>query len=39
MMKKIVRRKDGLHLDRRTFLKGAALGLAGSALPPSTADA
>ena len=38
-MRKIERKKDGIHLDRRTFLKGAALGLAGTALPLNTADA
>ena len=32
-MQNIVKKKDGIHLDRRTFLKGAALGLAGIALP------
>lgn len=36
-----MRRKDKreLSLDRRTFLKGAALGLAGTALPLNRADA
>ena len=38
-MRKIVKNKDGIHLDRRSFLKGAALGLAGTALPLNKADA
>jgi Fe-S-cluster-containing dehydrogenase component len=38
-MRKTVKKMDGIHLDRRTFLKGAALGLAGTALPLSKADA
>ncbi len=38
-MRKIVKKIDGIHLDRRTFLKGAALGLAGIALPLNKADA
>jgi len=38
-MQKIVKKKDGIHFDRRSFLKGAALGLAGIALPASNADA
>jgi Fe-S-cluster-containing dehydrogenase component len=38
-MRKTVKKKDGIHLDRRTFLKGAALGLAGTALPLNKADA
>ncbi|HYA86343.1 MAG TPA: 4Fe-4S dicluster domain-containing protein [Nitrospirota bacterium] len=38
-MRKIVKKKDGIHLDRRSFLKGAALGLAGAALPVKSADA
>ncbi len=38
-MGKIEKKKDGIHLDRRILLKGAALGLAGIALPPKNADA
>jgi Fe-S-cluster-containing dehydrogenase component len=38
-MKKVKRTKDGIHLDRRTFLKGAALGMVGTALPSGNADA
>jgi len=38
-MRKIEKKKDGIHLDRRSFLKGAALGLAGTALPLKNADA
>ncbi len=38
-MGKIAKKKDGIHLDRRSFLKGAALGLAGIALPLNKADA
>src|SRR5512143_977148 len=38
-MKKISKNREGVHLDRRTFLKGAALGLAGSALPQGKAEA
>ena len=38
-MRKIVKKMDGIHLDRRTFLKGVALGLAGTALPLNKADA
>src|SRR5574337_1084335 len=38
-MKKIRRNREGVHLDRRTFLKGAALGLAATALPLNKADA
>ena len=38
-MRKTVKKMDGIHLDRRTFLKGVALGLAGTALPLSKADA
>ncbi|MEW6739686.1 MAG: 4Fe-4S dicluster domain-containing protein [Nitrospirota bacterium] len=39
MSKKIRNNPMGLRLDRRTFLKGAAAGLAASALPLQTADA
>jgi Fe-S-cluster-containing dehydrogenase component len=38
-MGKFTKKKDGIHLDRRNFLKGAALGLAGAALPLKKADA
>ena len=38
-MRKTVKKMDGIHLDRRTFLKGVALGLAGTALPLNKADA
>ena len=38
-MRKTVKKIDGIHLDRRTFLKGVALGLAGTALPLNKADA
>ena len=38
-MRKIAKKRDGIHLDRRSFLKGAALGLAGTALPLHKADA
>ena len=38
-MGKIEKKKDGIHLNRRTFLKGAALGMAGIALPLHNADA
>jgi Fe-S-cluster-containing dehydrogenase component len=38
-MRKIEKKKDGIHLDRRAFLKGAALGLAGTALPLNKAEA
>jgi molybdopterin-containing oxidoreductase family iron-sulfur binding subunit len=38
-MRKTVKKMHGIHLDRRTFLKGVALGLAGTALPLSKADA
>ena len=36
---KIEKNREGVHLDRRTFLKGAALGVAGTALPLNKADA
>jgi len=38
-MKKVKKTREGIQLDRRTFLKGAALGVAGAALPSSNADA
>lgn len=38
-MKKIIENINGLNIDRRTLLKGAALGLAGTALPLDKADA
>jgi Fe-S-cluster-containing dehydrogenase component len=38
-MRKTVKKMHGIHLDRRTFLKGVALGLAGTALPLNKADA
>ncbi len=38
-MQKTVKKMDVIHLDRRTFLKGVALGLAGTALPLNKADA
>jgi len=38
-MKKVNKTREGIQLDRRTFLKGAALGLAGTALPLNRADA
>jgi molybdopterin-containing oxidoreductase family iron-sulfur binding subunit len=38
-MRKTVKKMDGIHLDRRTFLKGVALGLAGTALPLNKAGA
>jgi molybdopterin-containing oxidoreductase family iron-sulfur binding subunit len=38
-MKKIMKNREGIHCDRRSFLKGAALGLAGAALPLQNADA
>jgi len=38
-MPNIVKKKDGIHLDRRTFLKGAAIGAAGIMLPSDDADA
>jgi molybdopterin-containing oxidoreductase family iron-sulfur binding subunit len=38
-MGKIMKKIDGIHLGRRSFLKGAALGLAGIALPLNRADA
>jgi hypothetical protein len=38
-MKKIIKNREGVQFDRRTFLKGAALGLAGTALPLNKADA
>lgn len=38
-MRKTVKRMNGIHLDRRTFLKGVTLGLAGTALPLNKADA
>ncbi|MGE5750934.1 MAG: hypothetical protein ACM30F_02255, partial [Nitrospirota bacterium] len=38
-MRKIEKKQDGIHIDRRTFLQGAALGLAGTALPLNKADA
>jgi len=39
MSKKIRSNPLGINIDRRMFLKGAAAGLAASALPVSTADA
>ncbi|MCE5312145.1 MAG: 4Fe-4S dicluster domain-containing protein [Nitrospiraceae bacterium] len=39
MIKKTRKHPAGINVDRRTFLKGAALGLAGIALPPAGADA
>jgi Fe-S-cluster-containing dehydrogenase component len=38
-MGKIKKDREGIHFDRRTLLKGAALGLAGTALPLNKADA
>jgi molybdopterin-containing oxidoreductase family iron-sulfur binding subunit len=38
-MRKTVKKMHGIHLDRRTFLKGVALGLAGTALSLNKADA
>src|SRR5512143_2592690 len=38
-MKKVKKTREGIQLDRRTFLKGAALGIAGTALPSGNADA
>jgi Fe-S-cluster-containing dehydrogenase component len=38
-MKKVRKTREGIEFDRRTFLKGAALGLAGTALPLHKADA
>ena len=38
-MKKTIKNREGIQLDRRTFLKGADLGLAGTALPLNKADA
>src|SRR3990172_5037573 len=38
-MQRIKKDCKGVHFDRRTFLKGAALGLAGAALPLNKADA
>ncbi len=38
-MGKFTKKNDGIHLDRRSFLKGAALGVAGIALPLHKADA
>jgi len=38
-MKKVIENIQGINMDRRTFLKGAAVGLAGTALPLNKADA
>ncbi|MEW6410058.1 MAG: 4Fe-4S dicluster domain-containing protein [Nitrospirota bacterium] len=38
-MSKKIKHSSGINLDRRTFIKGAAIGLAGTALPLHTADA